>query len=391
MGFAFHAAPPGGEWVNDPNGLVFVDGRYRLFVQHGAQGPDYKSIGWARLSSDDLITWEWDGSVIPPDRTGFAYSGSVTLSGKTLAAWLTRHDNSTQRQYRLIGTQAGTCWQQDPAPLGPEGRNIRDPFVFDEPTGGRRQMLLAEPCDWNDWRMQPASRLSVWAEIDGSWQQVGAIGPWSPAGVMWEVPVLLAAGGLQYLIVSMIDRREGNALCSVHVWRGIFDGSTFVPDDTEGELLDYGPDFYATCVNTPHDWPLDKRVLVAWASNWSTARTIIWPGDVRGGAMTLPRVVQCRDGRLRQSPLPTARGLATTQRWEPGRTLALDFDGRFELHISSAGIVTARRSAPVWTLAAPLVLAIPTVISIFEDHGLLEVFFEAEGQTMTVFIGEREQ
>ena len=54
MSFAFHAAPPPGEWCNDPNGLVYADGAWRLFVQDSATAPDFGKIGWARLSSTDL-------------------------------------------------------------------------------------------------------------------------------------------------------------------------------------------------------------------------------------------------------------------------------------------------------------------------------------------------
>ena len=248
-------------------------------------------------------------------------------------------------------------------------------------------MLLAEPCDWNDWRVEPASRLSVWEEGDSGWRLIGTIGPWSPPGIMWEVPVLIDDGTSQHLIISTIDRRHGNAQCSVRVWPGRYDGRTFVPDEPEGDLLDYGPDFYAACFSTQRNWPLDARVMVAWASNWSTARTTAWPGDIGEGAITLPRNIECRERRIFQSPLPAARTLAQIERWEPGNTLALAFDDRFELGISPAGTVAAQRYKPVWQLSAPLELAIPTEILIFDDHGLLEIFFEAEGRTMTIFIG----
>ena len=101
MNFAFHAAPPHGEWFNDPNGLVFADGAWRLFVQHSAAGPEFREIGWARLSSADLLHWTWDGPVIAPDTLGQAYSGSVVVNDGGLTAYLTRHDGKCQRQVEL--------------------------------------------------------------------------------------------------------------------------------------------------------------------------------------------------------------------------------------------------------------------------------------------------
>ena len=97
MNFAFHAAPPPGEWFNDPNGLVFADGAWRLFVQHSAAGSEFREVGWARLSSADLLHWTWDGPVIAPDTLGQAYSGSVVVNDGGLTACLTRHDGKCQR------------------------------------------------------------------------------------------------------------------------------------------------------------------------------------------------------------------------------------------------------------------------------------------------------
>ena len=101
MSFAFHAAPPEGEWFNDPNGLVFADGAWRMFVQHSAAGPDFGEIGWARLSSTDLLRWDWDGTVIAPDTLGQAYSGSVVAQNDGLTAYLTRHDDTLKRQLQV--------------------------------------------------------------------------------------------------------------------------------------------------------------------------------------------------------------------------------------------------------------------------------------------------
>lgn len=149
MSFGRHAAPPSGEWLNDPNGLIFRDGQWRLFVQHSAEAPDYKAVGWARLSSPDLPYWTWDGPVIPPNPLGQAYSGSIVSEGEELAAYLTRHDGKLQRQVRLASGDLGPTWREG-SPLGPEGRNVRDPFVFHCRATGDWRMLVAEPCDWTD-------------------------------------------------------------------------------------------------------------------------------------------------------------------------------------------------------------------------------------------------
>lgn len=169
MSFAVHAAPPPGEWLNDPNGLAFVDGQWRLFVQHSAAAPDFKAIGWARLSSPDLLHWSWDGPVIAPDQLGQAYSGSITSEDGALSAYLTRHDGTTQREVRLTSFDGGAPWRQGSV-FGPASRNMRDPFVFFSAVTNDWRMLIAEPCDWNDWRHDPPSTLAVWRRTDGDWE-----------------------------------------------------------------------------------------------------------------------------------------------------------------------------------------------------------------------------
>lgn len=393
MRFTFHAAPPQNEWFNDPNGLVFIDGRYRLFTQHSASAPDYKEIGWSRLSSDDLLHWEWDGCVISPDESGLAYSGSVSAERGNLTVYLTRHNPLEQRQFRLSSVDSGKSWHQDIEQLGPHGRNVRDPFVFIHADSGNRMMLLAEPCDWHDWKQQRPSHLSVWCETAMNWERVGTIGPWSPRGIMWEVPVLVDFGTRHVLIISIVDRSHGTSQCSVRYWTGHFDGKCFLADDpTSGRLLDHGPDFYAVCANTIFGWPTADRVIVGWASSWATARLVAWPDHVQGGPISLPRKLSLYEHHLRQSPIDQAERLATLYVWTPGDCFEFTIHGdgtNFVLRIDETGTLEAKRSGSIsmnWACHEPCFLTNLTTIKVFNDCGLLEFFFLTEGKTLTVFL-----
>ena len=394
MSFAFHAAPPDGEWFNDPNGLVFADGAWRLFVQHSAAGPDFPEIGWARLSSANLLNWTWDGPVIAPDSLGQAYSGSVIANEDGLTAYLTRHDGECQRQVELTSKDAGLSWRQG-APFGPAGRNIRDPFVFFCAATGDWRMLVAEPCDWTAWADQPPSSLSVWRRVGDEWQFAARIGPWMGPGVMWEVPVLVDFGTCQALIISTVDRRRGGAECAVRYWLGQFDGTRFTrPTPDAGLLLDHGPDFYAAIVGSPM-LANDERALIAWASNWQSARLMPWPGGVHGGPLTLPR---------RLSLDVSAKGLvqcpaleiepAACHRWD-GETpviitikggdaeLLLMFDRR-ELRVVRCGM----DGLLDWECKDPYNFETggEQTISIYNDAGLIEVFISPAGLTVTAFV-----
>jgi sucrose-6-phosphate hydrolase SacC (GH32 family) len=360
---------------------------WHLFVQHSAAAPDYKSIGWALLTSADLIRWDWAGAVIPPDDLGQAYSGSIVQEGDALAAYLTRHDGERQRQVRLE-SRSGCHWLQG-APLGPQGRNVRDPFVFFCRAAGEWRMLLAEPCDWADWATDPPSQLSVWRQDGAGWTHVSFIGPWMAPGIMWEVPVLVDFGERQALIVSLVDRRDDQVRCSVHGWVGRFDGSDFVRDREAGHLLDLGPDFYAAIVEAGGKL---NPLLVAWASSWATARKMPWPGEIGGGPITLPRRLSLdpHNGRLLQR---LAVDLAPARRasYDGKRSMKSVVDGegcQLALTVDPAGVTLSRSGSPLldWHQREALPLTEPQTIAVHEDAGLIEVFVEPAGLSATVFL-----
>ena len=397
MSFAFHAAPSEGEWLNDPNGLIFAEGRYRLFAQHACDDPAFKAIGWGRFSSDDLLSWVFDGQVISPDEGIWAYSGSIPKVGAGILAFLTQHNSTVsppvQSQHQATSQDGGLTWQVESGSVGPSGRNARDPFVwFCEATSDWR-MLAAEPCDWHDWADGAASSLTVWSSPDCSnWMFAGRIGPWLPPGIMWEVPTLIDFGSRQALMISTVDRRDDQALCGVRYWIGQFDGMNFVAETAqEGLPLDLGPDFYAACVNCQAGWPNGARVIVGWASSWATARSAQYAGNGQGGPISLPRIVSLQGDRLVQRPIagvaPTASfawdGASPREIHIPGKDMALQIELRHD------GARIARKAAPPWHWSQAIALDFAQVrqtIEIFEDNGLLEIFLDPSGLSITAFV-----
>ena len=357
--------------MNDPNGLWRdSDGLWHLWFQYRDDPPAYSRTHWGRLVSRDGLAWSCAGIDVAADADSDIYSGCVVnVHGAAQRAYITRHQHG--RGSAVGGVlptiqQSVESWQRDgphaawrvaspTSQIDPGLRDFRDPFVFRYGDGWR--MLVAEPCPWDAAVGGPArSRLQIWRSVDGlHWKPAGAIGPWDPPRVMWEVPQLLPLSALQagassaapkegdlwVLFISVLDRRTGtpgsdgtNIGCSVRWHLGTFDGCRFDPvaDDAlpptnsactactspestdandggcvlSGRLLDHGPDFYAACLQTPSLTGPTEPALVAWMSHWAYARRLPLPGFA-GGPMTLPRrlawVDHASGSGIRQRPL----------------------------------------------------------------------------------------
>jgi len=72
-------------WINDPNGLVYLDGVWHLYFQHNPVACIWGKPFWGHAISTDLIAWqEQEGHALSPDEHGAMFSGSAVVD----------HDNS---------------------------------------------------------------------------------------------------------------------------------------------------------------------------------------------------------------------------------------------------------------------------------------------------------
>lgn len=379
MTYRFHASAPKGEWINDPNALFFARGRYHLFAQHAADAPDFRRIGWGHFSSADLLNWDWQGVVMPPQPDASIYSGSLVMTDPP-ELFFTRHDYNGPWQTQARAVLAADLAGATPigGALGPAGRNLRDPFVWRANAGWR--MLLARPCDWTVWPHDPPSTLELWGSPDRlAWQRLAVVGPWMAPGILWEVPALLDFGDVQALLISLVDRRDGTSACEVRYWLGRLDDGGFsaIPNfPPDGIPLDHGPDFYAAIPNTVADWPGPDRVVIGWASSWATARAVSWPENRGGGPISLPRRVRLAGDRLTIDP-----GVPRPPDWSgslaTGDVLRLATNaGR--LAISTPGELRVERDGfglPAFSRTAPLPPAGDDHASIYLDGPLAELFW----------------
>ena len=62
-------------WINDPNGLVYHDGRYHLFFQYNPMNTRWQNMSWGHAVSEDLLHFTQKEEALYPDENGTMYSG----------------------------------------------------------------------------------------------------------------------------------------------------------------------------------------------------------------------------------------------------------------------------------------------------------------------------
>ena len=86
----YHVRPPAG-YVNDPNGPVFIDGRWHLFFQYTHDTDRRGAVSWGHASSADLASWQLHRPAMSPDPEGpdrgGCWSGNTVLVGSELIAF----------------------------------------------------------------------------------------------------------------------------------------------------------------------------------------------------------------------------------------------------------------------------------------------------------------
>ena len=81
-----HYTPAYG-WVNDPNGLVYVDGVYHMFHQYNPYSTEWQNMSWGHATSTDLMHWEEQEVASTPDEYGTMYSGCALVDEKNTAGY----------------------------------------------------------------------------------------------------------------------------------------------------------------------------------------------------------------------------------------------------------------------------------------------------------------
>ena len=312
---AFHFTPAE-NWMNDPNGLVWVDGRYHLFFQYNPEGADWGNMSWGHATSPDLLTWTEHPVALPYHDGEQVFSGSVVVDhpntsgfgdGKIpplVAVYTSVYPDGRQAQSLAFSVDSGGTWHPFAGnPVLDRGSHaFRDPKVFRAvgSDGDERWVMVAVEAEQREVLVFSSGDLR-------EWRYESTTGPFGPEGVVWECPDLfpldidgdpLRRRWVLLISINPVGEDADPDGSSMTYLVGDFDGHRFTPDESHGwRRLDHGRDFYAGV--TFDNAPGGRRIMLGWMNNWRYAADT--PTAPWRGAMSLPRELGLWtiDGRVR--------------------------------------------------------------------------------------------
>ncbi|MCT2406080.1 glycoside hydrolase family 32 protein [Chryseobacterium antibioticum] len=308
----YHFTPKSG-WMNDPNGMFYLNGTYHLFFQHYPDSNKWGPMHWGHATSKDLIRWEEQPIALFPDQLGYIFSGSAVVDtnntsglgdGKNvpIVAIFTYHDIAKEKANQVDVESQGIAYSLDkgktwvkysnnPVLRNPGIRDFRDPKVFWDQQSQQWIMTLAAQ---DRAHFYGSKNLKDWSLLSEFGKEIGA------HGGVWECPDLFpvkikGTNEQKWALIISINPGGPNGGSVAQYFIGDFDGKTFTMDPhftqqlarEKAVWLDWGKDNYA-----PVTWdnaPEGKRLMIGWMSNWDYAQDV--PTEKWRSATTIAREI----------------------------------------------------------------------------------------------------
>ncbi|MCC6274522.1 MAG: glycoside hydrolase family 32 protein, partial [Leptospiraceae bacterium] len=304
-------------WINDPNGLIAINGVFHMYYQHNPFGNNWGLMSWGHAISRDLYSWKEEPVALHEKGYSFyprmKFSGSAVLDSKNtsglcknnatcLVAIYTEWTLLNQTQNIAVSHDEGKSFVEyrgNPV-IDEKSWSFRDPKVFWHGKTSKWIMAVAKPS---------AKKVSFYSSKNLlHWSHLSDFSAKTPTEGIWECPDLFflplmndSNTGKWVLLISVAETAKGSFM---QYFVGDFDGNKFTPEPSfaNAKVLDYGYDFYAA-ISWENLAP-NNRVIIGWMNNWEYANSL--PTYPWKGSMSLPRKLSLgfKNGEyyIRQNP-----------------------------------------------------------------------------------------
>ncbi len=308
----FHFTPKA-NWMNDPNGMFYLNGVYHLFFQYYPQDNVWGPMHWGHATSNDMISWEEQEIALYPDDLGYIFSGSAVVDHNNtsgfgdgenvpVVAIFTYHDPKGEKEeridfqtqgiaYSLDEGKSWTKYEGNPVIPNPGIKDFRDPKVIWDDQHNQWIMVLAT---YSETLFYSSANLKEWELISSFGKNLGA------HGGVWECPDFFpieieGTNKTKWVLLQSLNPGSYNGGSGTQYFIGDFDGTSFKLDGaftnqlktSKAVWLDYGRDNYAgvTWSNIPKED--GRKLFIGWMSNWDYAQEV--PTTIWRSTMTVAR------------------------------------------------------------------------------------------------------
>lgn len=312
----FHFTPKKG-WMNDPNGMFYLDGYYHLYFQHYPYSNVWGPMHWGHAVSKDLMKWEEQPIAIYPDNEKYIFSGSAVVDTHNtsgfgignkapIVAIYTLHDMEkgkegkldTEQQDIAFSNDGGFTWQKfdegNPVLKNPGIRDFRDPKVSWDET--HKQWIMIVAAQDRD-HFYGSKNLKSWKFLSEFGKNIGA------HESVWECPDFFqikveGTNEKKWVLLQSLGQGTPNGGSGTQYFVGDFDGTNFILDvnfeqrikNEKAVWIDYGKDNYAgvTWNNIPNSD--GRRLFIGWMVSLDYGGQV--PTNTWRSSMTVPREIQ---------------------------------------------------------------------------------------------------
>ncbi len=254
-------------WNNDPNGMVYHDGKWHLFFQHNPVALPWGNMTWGHATSEDLLHWKQQPNKLFPKTMAVrdCFSGGATVDknntagwGKnTLVAFFTDTGCGECIAYSTDGGENFTYYKNNPV-VKHKGRDPKviwyeyknDEEALNEEAlelGGHWVMVV-----FDDNKDHGGRNAAFYTSTNmKQWTEQSHLPGYYECTELFELPVDGDKSTARWVVFA------ADAKYAV----GSFDGKSFTPDHEGKHQLHWGP-YYAS--QTFDNAPDGRRIQMGW-------------------------------------------------------------------------------------------------------------------------------